>query len=113
MPLTDSKFFPKEKAAKEKADRDAKDRQNQLMADLQKTFETPHGLRALDWILGICHVGGSVFTGNSRTFYNSGQQDIGQAIVDNIELADDTIYPKLLRLKADKLKEKKEAKEAK
>ncbi len=112
MALKDSKFFPQEKRAKELAERDAKDRQNQLMSDLQKTFETPEGLRTLDWLLALCHVGSSVFTGNSQTFYKSGQQDIGHEIVNNVQRADPSIYPKLLKIKAGKLQEKRKKSEA-
>lgn len=109
MSLKDSKFFHEEQTAKTLAQDKVRDKHNQLLSDIKATFETAHGLRTLDWLLALCHVGTSVFTGNSQTFYKSGQQDIGNTIVNHILEADREIYPKLLQIKAENLKERNKA----
>jgi hypothetical protein len=76
----------------------------QLLMDIKTTFSTEHGLRVLNFLLGLCQVGRSIFTGNSTTFYNAGQQDIGQDIIDIILEAEPEIYAALLRKRANELR---------
>jgi len=98
--IKDSRFFSEQKRQRQETEQEIRDRYLLLMEDLQKTFSTPQGSRVLNWILGLCHVGASTFTGNSQTFYNCGQQDIGHTILNHIQEADPEIYSRLLKQKA-------------
>lgn len=106
MDKKDSPFFRTE-AKKQRESKDAqKNMRTLLLADIRETFSTPHGSRVLNWLLGLCHVGTSVFTGNSQTFYKSGQQDIGHEVLNHVIEAEPLIYATLLKDKAVKLKTK-------
>lgn len=59
-----------------------------LMNDWRNTFSTDHGRRVLMDLLASTFMYDPVFTGNSRTFYNSAFQDFGKKILDTLATAD-------------------------
>jgi hypothetical protein len=80
-----------------------------LLDDIKAVFGSDRGKKVLVWILDQAGINRSVFTGNSKTYYNSGRQDFGQDILRMVNLADPEIYLSILRQRALdlKLKEKK------
>lgn len=102
----DSPLFREEGKQKQETREERWIKHHQLLADIRETFKTPHGMRVLDWLLGLCQTGVSIFTGNSQTFYNAGQQDIGQNIINMTLEADPELYAILLRRKARELQER-------
>ncbi len=63
---------------------------------LKNVFSSKDGLEVLDWILSMCGIKDSVFTGNSKTYYKSGKQDLGNDILAEISRADIDIHHKLI-----------------
>lgn len=102
--MKNSPFFKEEAEKRKKAEDLSGMKYAALMQDLRDVFGSEAGGRVLNWIFGICKTGTSVFTGNSQTFYNSGQQDIGHIIENKIIEADPAIYARLLAEKSEKLK---------
>ncbi len=91
MDLTGEEHVRVEAAQREAAEREL------FLEDLRRTFATPHGKRVLQWILASCMVHDSVFTGNSRTFHNSGRQDFGNELLRRVNESDLEIYISILR----------------
>ena len=74
----------------------------QFLSKIKSVFGSKHGPDVLNWILEICNVNDSVFTGNSETYYRSGQQDLGNLILEKVMKADINIYLRLVsKWKAD------------
>jgi len=63
-----------------------------LVRDYEFAFRGPEGSRVLEHIMSLCRINSSTFTGNSRTFYNEGVQDVGKAIKRMVMEADPEIY---------------------
>lgn len=59
-----------------------------LMHDWKNTFSTDHGRRVLMDIIDSTFMYDTVFTGNSRTYYNAAFQDFGKKILDTLATAD-------------------------
>jgi hypothetical protein len=78
-----------------------------LLDDIKAVFGSDRGKKVLVWILDQAGINRSVFTGNSKTYYNSGRQDFGQDILRMVNLADPEIYLSILRQRALDLKKEK------
>lgn len=63
-----------------------------LIRDYEITFRGAEGSRVLEHIMSLARINSSTFTGNSRTFYNEGVQDLGKAIKRMVMEADPEIY---------------------
>ena len=50
---------------------------DELMEDIRKVCSKPEGVRLINKILGLTGVFRSAMTGNSMTYYNLGQNDLG------------------------------------
>ncbi len=59
-----------------------------LMRDWKNTFSSGHGRRVLMDIIDSTFMYDTVFTGNSRTYYNAAFQDFGKKILDTLATAD-------------------------
>ncbi len=89
-----------EKAPK-REDREFQKTQNLLIAKVKDVLKTSSG-QALIWeILSMCGIYSSTFTGNSQGAYLEGRRSIGLEILQLLEDADKTFYPKLLLEKQD------------
>jgi len=77
-------------------DREELDRHNE-MKDLKAVLTTGPGRRVL-WRL-LCHCGmfKTSFTGNSTTFFNEGQRNIGLFLVGEVNEADPDAYLRMMR----------------
>lgn len=80
-----------EKAVEAAITKDAKDREQQL-ADLRSLMKTKSGRRLAFRILELTGVNRSSFTGNSTTFFNEGQRNIGLWLTDELLNADTDAY---------------------
>lgn len=52
--------------------------------DFVDIMKTPHGRRFIHGLIGFCGVFKSSYTGNSATFYNEGQRNVGLMIMSKI-----------------------------
>lgn len=62
-----------------------KDARNESLAFKKVFLGSDEGKLVLNKLLELCSVRSSIFTGNSRTFYNCGKQDIGLYIQEMIK----------------------------
>lgn len=62
----------------------ARDARNESLAFKKVFLGSEEGKLVLNKLLELCSVRSSIFTGNSRTFYNCGKQDIGLYIQEMI-----------------------------
>ena len=67
-----------------------------LLENVKAVMSTHQGREVIWYILDLCPIYSSAFTGNSQTFYLEGQRDIGLDILKLLEDADPTLYPKLI-----------------
>jgi len=79
-------------AASEKQVKSAKQREQDRLdnenADVRAILAMPGGRRFIWRLLTACKTYASVYEGNAKIHYNSGQQDVGHMIVDWITQAD-------------------------
>jgi hypothetical protein len=73
-----------------------KAKENLHLKRMKHVFESKDGLYVLDHILTKCGIKETVFTGNSRTYYNAGKQDIGNDILAEVTIADVNIHHRLI-----------------
>lgn len=66
--------------------------EKRLLQDIEFVFSTEEGRRVLQFIMEICRINSSTFTGNSMTYYLEGAQDVGKALKRKIMAADPEIY---------------------
>lgn len=65
-------------------------------ANVREVMKTRQGQEVMWEILGFCGLYDDKFTGDSNTFYLEGKRAIGLQILDMLEMADPTIYARLL-----------------
>jgi hypothetical protein len=65
--------------------------------DLKKIIDTPHGRRTVWRILEHTGMYRTSFTGNSTTFFNEGQRNIGLWLVDEVLSADSNQYLAMIK----------------
>ena len=80
-----------------KADVKKKDEERQELDDVKQLLNSPHGRRFVWRYLGICGVFRSSFTGNSETFFNEGQRNIGLQLLGDVNRANPEAYVTMLR----------------
>lgn len=78
----------------------------QRISDIRETFGTPHGKRALLYIIQNTFQHESPMTGNSQTYYNLGAMDFGRALMDIIALSDIDTYQWVNAQYANKLRDR-------
>jgi hypothetical protein len=71
---------------------------NELLADMRAVLSTPAGKRLFCDILVLCDWRRSCFTGNSKTHYFEGRQDVGKVIWAIIEEASKALAVEVYRL---------------
>ena len=59
----------------------AKNAERERMAGFGSLLATKQGRAWIWWLLGMCGVFKTSFTGNSTTFFNEGKRDIGLAVL--------------------------------
>jgi hypothetical protein len=64
--------------------------------DVRKILATDYGRRFFWRYLGICGVFRTSFTGNSHTFFNEGERNIGLRLLEDVNNADPTAYVKMV-----------------
>ena len=64
-------------------DSEALERKNEL-EDVKRILETPEGLRFFKRLMRLCHIFTTSFTGNSFTYFNEGQRNVGLYFVRDI-----------------------------
>lgn len=80
----------------EKRKKEASERQDEIN-DLRALMKMPQ-FRRLAWrLMARCRTFGSVMSGNSYTFYNSGMQDVGHFILAEIIEADPDAYLEMIK----------------
>ena len=62
---------------------------NEELRDMKKVLSTVEGRRVLWRFLVQCRTFSSIMTGNSMTYYNSGQQDLGHYLMAEIGESDE------------------------
>ena len=67
-----------------------------LLANVRKVLKSRAGKAVIWHILSMGNIYSDSFTGNSTTFYNEGRRAIGLQILQLLEDADTTLYPRLL-----------------
>jgi len=67
-------------------------RREREMNDLASVLDTKHGRRFIWRFLGECGVFKSSFTGNSQTFFNEGQRNVGLKLLSEIDEAAPEAY---------------------
>ena len=61
--------------------KDPRQRAKQVISDLAEITSTEHGRRFMHWLIEEkCLLHGTVFTGNSGTYYRAGRRDVGGEI---------------------------------
>lgn len=73
------------------------DRQQEILnGHVREVMKTPSG-KAIVWsILTECGVYASMCTGDNQTFFLEGKREIGLQLIDMLNTADPTIYPRLM-----------------
>jgi len=67
-----------------------------LLENVRQLMKSKAGQDVVWFILSMCNLYGDQFSGNSRTFYEEGKRSVGLEILQLLEEADATIYPRLL-----------------
>jgi len=67
-----------------------------LVANMRELLKTRAGKEVLWHFLSLTGVYSTCFTGNSTTFFNEGQRSIGLQIMELMDDADISAYPRLL-----------------
>ena len=79
-----------------KADKQYDKDRGALEANIRELAKTKHG-KSLIWeVLSMCGLYASTFTGNSQGAFLEGKRAVGLELLQLLEDADGTIYPKLL-----------------
>jgi hypothetical protein len=65
-------------------------------ANVRELLSKSFGKEVIWHILSMCNIYGDTFTGNSHTYYLEGKRAVGLEILQMLEDADPTAYPKLL-----------------
>ena len=94
--MTDDILFDEENKAEKLQALADKAKANLHLMRVKHVFESRDGLKVLDWILTKCGIKETVFTGNSRTYYKAGKQDIGNDILAEVTMADVNIHHRLI-----------------
>lgn len=84
-----------EKSVKNKRKKERFDRKEEIR-DLKLLLDTDFGRRFVWRVLEKCKTFGSIMSGNSWTYYNSGQQDIGHFILAEIMEANEEAFIKMM-----------------
>ena len=63
---------------------------------MRDVMETPAGRRLLHYILGETKVYHQGFAGNSSTFFQEGERNVGLKLIALMDQVDPTLYPMLL-----------------
>lgn len=79
--------------------------EREFLLNLKKIGNTAEGRDVLWKLMAHCRVFHSIFTGNSVTFYNAGQRDVGLFIYTAILDADPQIYFNMIKERKKKEKE--------
>lgn len=69
----------------------------QLKLDVEKVFSTKEGIRVLTFILSLCEIYNSTFTGDEMTYFFEGRRSVGLEILDIVLDATTETYVKILR----------------
>ena len=69
-----------------------------LKLAVKRLLKTSDGRAFIWYVLSLCELYSSTFTGNSTTFYREGKRDIGLEILRLLEEVDPTAYPRLILL---------------
>lgn len=67
-----------------------------LLANIREVLKSRQGKQFIWHILSLSNIYSDSFTGNSTTFYNEGRRSIGLQVLQLLEDADPTLYPRLL-----------------
>lgn len=67
-----------------------------LLANVRELLKTSYGKDVLWYILSLCRIADTCFTNDNTTFYNEGQRSIGLQIMQLMDEADLSAYPRLL-----------------
>ena len=67
-----------------------------LVANMRELLKTKYGKEVLWHILSLTGVYATCFTGNTTTFFNEGQRSIGLQLMELMDDADISAYPRLL-----------------
>lgn len=67
-----------------------------FLKKVKAVFGTQNGMDVLDWLLEACGYADTIFTGNSRTYYQSGRQDVGREIMAEVTKADPQIHHQMI-----------------
>ncbi len=67
-----------------------------LLANVREVCKTSHGKDVIWHILAMCRIADDCFTNDNATFYNEGQRSIGLQVMQLLDDADLSIYPRLL-----------------
>ena len=70
---------------------------NQELNDLKSILSTDHGRRFIWRILAKGRLHSLSFTGNSRTYFNEGERNMGLWLFSEVMEADKESYPKMLQ----------------
>lgn len=81
-------FTPEIKEEQRKVEADQREREQAHIEDFREVLRLPAGRRIVRTILDMTGCMDSVFTGNSKTFYNSGRADVGLEVMRDIAIAD-------------------------
>lgn len=71
--------------------------------DVRELLKTPQGRRFMWRYLGFCKVFETSFTGNSQTFFNEGQRNVGLTMLNDINDADPEALILMMRDERSKL----------
>lgn len=67
-----------------------------LLGNVREVLKSRAGKAVIWHILSLGNIYSDSFTGNSTTFYNEGRRAIGLQVLQLLEDADPTLYPRLL-----------------
>lgn len=67
-----------------------------LCSNVRTIAGTEHGKDVIWAFLSMCNIYGESFTGNSQTFFLEGKRSVGLEMLQLLEDADKSLYPRLL-----------------
>lgn len=73
-----------------------KEAQKKLEADVTTVMGIDQGKDLIWEIFSLCGIYDNQFTGNSGTFFNEGRRSVGIDLIQILNDADPTLYPRLL-----------------
>jgi len=109
------KFYDSEYLAKNlESKREARQRRDREINDMQRVLKLPEGRRFVWRILSQCGIFHASFTQNSmQSSFNEGRRDIGLGLLGDLNEADVFAYAKMQQEYVSELKSKKQVKESK